>query len=157
MRESETQPGDYAISYLSRSGYIHHFKINSNCGDYFIGGRQFMSLSELIGFYSNCSCILENESLELPVVPPKVCVGGLRCPLLGTQSTVRHNFHFLATVCPWQCPCNVNEWVQYGGVWSSIDSDMFPCLPVSPHFPPTASSPLHDVEGYSTPHQEPWH
>ncbi|CAI8014996.1 Ras GTPase-activating protein 1, partial [Geodia barretti] len=71
VRESETQPGDYAISYLSRTGYVHHFKINSNCGDYFIGGRQFMSLSELIGFYSNCSCILENESLELPVVPPK--------------------------------------------------------------------------------------
>ena len=31
-----------------------------------------MSLSELIGFYSNCSCILENESLEVPVVPPRV-------------------------------------------------------------------------------------
>lgn len=74
VRESETQPGDYAISYLSRTGYIHHFKINSNCGDYFIGGRQFFSLSELIGFYSNCSCILENESLELPVVPPKVFI-----------------------------------------------------------------------------------
>ena len=73
VRESETQPGDYAISYLSRTGHVHHFKINSNCGDYFIGGRQFMSLAELIGFYSNCSCILENESLELPVVPPKVC------------------------------------------------------------------------------------
>ena len=73
VRESETQPGDYAISYLSRTGYVHHFKINSNCGDYFIGGRQFLSLSELIGFYSNCSCILENESLEVPVVPPKVC------------------------------------------------------------------------------------
>ena len=29
-----------------------------------------MSLSDLIGFYSNCSCILENESLEVPVVPP---------------------------------------------------------------------------------------
>jgi Ras GTPase-activating protein 1 len=71
VRESETQPGDYAISYLSRTGYVHHFKINSNCGDYFIGGRQFLSLSELIGFYSNCSCILENESLEVPVVPPK--------------------------------------------------------------------------------------
>lgn len=73
VRESETQPGDYAISFLSRTGYIHHFKINSNCGDYFIGGRQFMSLSELIGFYSNCSHILENENLELPVIPPKVC------------------------------------------------------------------------------------
>ena len=79
VRESETQPGDYAISYLSRTGYVHHFKINSNCGDYFIGGRQFMSLSELIGFYSNCSRILENENLEVPVVPPKVCVCACVC------------------------------------------------------------------------------
>lgn len=77
VRESETQPGDYAISYLSRTGYVHHFKINSNCGDYYIGGRQFFSLSDLIGFYSNCSCILENETLEVPVVPPRVSVGVL--------------------------------------------------------------------------------
>ena len=84
VRESETQPGDYAISYLSRTGYVRHFKINSNCGDYFIGGRQFSSLSELIGFYSNCSCILENESLEVPVVPPKVCIHMYVCTCLCT-------------------------------------------------------------------------
>ena len=72
IRESETQPGDYAISYLSKTGHVHHFKINSNCGDYYIGGRQFFSLGDLIGFYANCSCILENESLEVPVVPPRV-------------------------------------------------------------------------------------
>ena len=40
-----------------------------------------MSLSELIGFYSNCSCILENESLEVPVVPPRV----------GIHNIVFHN------------------------------------------------------------------
>ena len=72
VRESIGQPGDYAISYLSKTGHVHHFKINSNCGDYYIGGRQFFSLGDLIGFYANCSCILENESLEVPVVPPKV-------------------------------------------------------------------------------------
>ena len=72
VRESIGQPGDYAISYLSKTGTVHHFKINSNCGDYYIGGRQFFSLGDLIGFYANCSCILENESLEVPVVPPKV-------------------------------------------------------------------------------------
>lgn len=72
VRESVGQPGDYAISYLSRIGQVHHFKINSNCGDYYIGGRQFYSLEHLIGFYANCSCILENETLEVPVVPPKV-------------------------------------------------------------------------------------
>jgi len=70
VRESVGQPGDYAISYLSKTGHVHHFKINSNCGDYYIGGRQFFSLGDLIGFYANCSCILENESLEVPVVPP---------------------------------------------------------------------------------------
>ena len=72
VRESIGQPGDYAISYLSKTGTVHHIKINSNCGDYYIGGRQFFSLGDLIGFYANCSCILENESLEVPVVPPKV-------------------------------------------------------------------------------------
>ena len=72
VRESVAQPGDYAISFLSRMGHVHHFKINSNCGDYYIGGRQFYSLNDLIGFYASCSCIIENESLEVPVVPPKV-------------------------------------------------------------------------------------
>ena len=77
VRESIGQPGDYAISYLSRLGQVHHFKINSNCGDFYIGGRQFYSLNDLIGFYANCSCILENESLEVPVVPPKVSLKAL--------------------------------------------------------------------------------
>ena len=72
VRESIQLPGDYAISFLSYTGHVHHFKINSNCGNYYIGGRQFYSLSDLIGFYANCSHILENESLTVPVVPPKV-------------------------------------------------------------------------------------
>ena len=54
VRESIQLPGDYAISFLSYTGHVHHFKINSNCGNYYIGG------------------ILENESLAVPVVPPKV-------------------------------------------------------------------------------------
>ena len=41
-----------------------------------------MSLSDLIGFYSNCSCILENESLEVPVVPPW---------LVALNATTAHN------------------------------------------------------------------
>lgn len=74
IRESEAHPGDYAISYLSASRSVHHFKIHSHCGDYYIGGRQFYSLSDLIGFYTNNSCILENESLYVPVLPSKVSV-----------------------------------------------------------------------------------
>ena len=72
VRDSTNHIGDYAIAYLSRMKQIHHFKINSVCGDYYIGGRQFSSLVELIGYYTNCSCILENEKLEVPVMPPSV-------------------------------------------------------------------------------------
>ena len=72
VRDSTNQPGDYAISFFSRHGQIHHFKISSICGDYYIGGRQFSSLGDLLGYYSNCSCILENERLDVPCLPPKV-------------------------------------------------------------------------------------
>lgn len=76
IRDSETRPGEYTLSFLSKtgspSGTVHHFKINASCGDYYIGGRQFDCLEDLIGFYSNCSCILENECLMYPVSPPSV-------------------------------------------------------------------------------------
>ncbi|PVD19798.1 hypothetical protein C0Q70_20289 [Pomacea canaliculata] len=39
------------------------------CGDYYIGGRQFESLSDLIGYYTTCSCLLKNEQLIHPVAP----------------------------------------------------------------------------------------
>lgn len=87
VRESVGQPGDYAISYLSHLDQVHHFKINSNCGDYYIGGRQFYSLNDLIGFYSNASCILENESLEVPVVPPEPV--SLYMMLRATESHIK--------------------------------------------------------------------
>lgn len=50
------------------------------CGDYYIGGRQFDSLTELVGFYSHCSDLLKRERLVEPVPPPepvndkKVCL-----------------------------------------------------------------------------------
>ncbi len=72
VRESIHEPSVYILCYLSHTSHVHHFKIHSNCGDYYIGGRQFLSLGDLIGFYANCSCILENESLEMPVVPARV-------------------------------------------------------------------------------------
>ena len=72
IRDSETWPGEYTLSFLSISGIVHHFKINASCGDYYIGGRQFNCLEDLIGFYTNCSCILENECLMYPVSPPSV-------------------------------------------------------------------------------------
>lgn len=46
------------------------------CGDYYIGGRQFESLSDLIGYYTACSCLFKNEQLKHPVPPAEV-----RCSL----------------------------------------------------------------------------
>lgn len=42
------------------------------CGDYYIGGRRFSSLSDLIGYYSYVSCLLKGEKLLSPVAPPEV-------------------------------------------------------------------------------------
>ncbi|XP_065836924.1 ras GTPase-activating protein 1-like [Oscarella lobularis] len=68
MRESERKPGSYVLSFLGRTG-LNHFKITAICGDYYIGGRQFSSLGDLVGYYTNVSCLLENEQLEWPVRP----------------------------------------------------------------------------------------
>jgi Ras GTPase-activating protein 1 len=40
------------------------------CGDFYIGGRQFFSLSDLVGYYS-CSDLLKRERLIYPVAPPE--------------------------------------------------------------------------------------
>ena len=43
------------------------------CGDYYIGGREFDTLSDLIGYYINCSDLLKSERLIHPVPPVMVC------------------------------------------------------------------------------------
>ncbi|XP_014669624.1 PREDICTED: ras GTPase-activating protein 1-like [Priapulus caudatus] len=69
IRESDRKPGSYVLSYLGITG-INHFRITSMCGVYYIGGRQFDSLSDLIGYYTSCSDLLRGERLKLPVAPP---------------------------------------------------------------------------------------
>lgn len=49
-------------------------RIIAMCGDYYIGGRRFSSLSDLIGYYSYVSCLLKGEKLLTPVAPPEVRV-----------------------------------------------------------------------------------
>jgi len=41
-------------------------------GDYYIGGRQFETLSDLIGYYTTVSYLLKGEQLVNPVPPPEV-------------------------------------------------------------------------------------
>ena len=77
VRESDRKPGTYSLSYLGRNG-ISHFRVTAVCGDYYIGGRQFDSLSDLIGYYTSWSCLLKDENLKHPVPPPEPVVGKRR-------------------------------------------------------------------------------
>lgn len=57
---------------VSESWVCLCFRIIAMCGDYYIGGRRFSSLSDLIGYYSYVSCLLKGEKLLSPVAPPEV-------------------------------------------------------------------------------------
>ncbi|UYV75983.1 RASA1 [Cordylochernes scorpioides] len=70
VRESDRKPGSYVLSYLGHTG-INHFRITAVCGDFYIGGRQFDSLSDLIGYYTTWSDLLKKERLVHPVPPPE--------------------------------------------------------------------------------------
>ena len=70
MRESDRKPGSYVLSYLGRTG-INHFRVTAVCGDFYIGGRQFDSLPDLIGYYTNVTDLLKKERLMHPVPPPE--------------------------------------------------------------------------------------
>ncbi|OXA62813.1 Ras GTPase-activating protein 1 [Folsomia candida] len=71
VRESDRKPGSYVLSYLGRTG-INHFRITAVCGDFYIGGRQFDSLMDLIGFYTS-SDLLKKERLFYPIPPSPNC------------------------------------------------------------------------------------
>ncbi|KAK6178717.1 hypothetical protein SNE40_011238 [Patella caerulea] len=71
IRESESKPGSFVLSYHGTNHLISHFRIISLCGNYYIGGRQFDSLSDLIGYYTAWSCLLKGEQLKYPVPPPQ--------------------------------------------------------------------------------------
>jgi len=50
----------------------HCCRITAVCGAYYIGGREFDSLSDLIGYYTSYSDLLKGERLQTPVPPPEV-------------------------------------------------------------------------------------
>lgn len=50
---------------------IVYNRITAVCGDFYIGGRQFDSLPDLIGYYTSCSDLLKRERLMHPVAPPE--------------------------------------------------------------------------------------
>lgn len=50
---------------------VYFLRITAVCGDFYIGGRQFDSLPDLIAYYTSCSDLLKCERLIHPVAPPE--------------------------------------------------------------------------------------
>lgn len=77
-------------------------RIIAMCGDYYIGGRRFSSLSDLIGYYSYVSCLLKGEKLLSPVAPPEVRL----TPWLEVCGRFQNKVNFKVKFCiiPLQIP-----------------------------------------------------
>lgn len=75
------------------------------CGDYYIGGRRFSSLSDLIGYYSHVSCLLKGEKLLYPVAPPEASEMSFKILL----------FHFTNRISS----CSVSRDVYYNSRFNS--------------------------------------
>lgn len=69
LRESDRKSGSYVLSFRGKTG-INHFKITRVYGSYYIGGRKFESLDELIDFHRQVDLLTE-EQLVHPVSPPE--------------------------------------------------------------------------------------
>lgn len=54
---------------VSTSNCLH--RITAVCGDFYIGGRQFDSLSDLVGYYTSYADLLKKERLTTPTPPPE--------------------------------------------------------------------------------------
>lgn len=70
IRESDRKFGSYVLSFNGNTG-VHHFRVSAVCGDFYIGGRVFHSLSDLVTFYTLYSDLLKGERLEVPIPPPE--------------------------------------------------------------------------------------
>ncbi|CAM9111101.1 unnamed protein product, partial [Bubo scandiacus] len=70
-RQNYESQGAFPKDFLLSSFLFFINRIIAMCGDYYIGGRRFASLSDLIGYYSHVSCLLKGEKLFFPVAPPE--------------------------------------------------------------------------------------
>uniref|UniRef100_A0A672P121 Ras GTPase-activating protein 1 n=1 Tax=Sinocyclocheilus grahami TaxID=75366 RepID=A0A672P121_SINGR len=74
IRESDRRPGSFVLSFLSVTNVVNHFRIIAMCGDYYIGGRRFSSLSDLIGYYSYVQSELLTLQLIMHPCAPHICL-----------------------------------------------------------------------------------
>jgi len=58
-------------SHFALTSSFIYCRITAVCGDYYIGGRRFDSLLDLIGYYTSVSDLLKKERLLYPIAPPE--------------------------------------------------------------------------------------
>eukprot|EP00127_Corallochytrium_limacisporum_P004914 Clim_evm58s191 gene=Clim_evmTU58s191 len=68
VRESVRTPGDYSLSVVTKRG-IRHFKIIEDCGEFYMGNRQYPNLQCLVGNYMRKS-LSDGVRLGKPIAPP---------------------------------------------------------------------------------------
>lgn len=59
----------FAVNILLIYNLMFH-RIAAVCGDFYIGGRQFFSLSDLVAYYTS-NDLLKRERLADPIPPPE--------------------------------------------------------------------------------------
>ncbi|KAI6652324.1 Ras GTPase-activating protein 1 [Oopsacas minuta] len=88
VRQSVNTPDTYSISFISSQGIIH-FRIMFYTGSYFIGGRRFTCLSDIVGYYISYSTIVASETLIIPV-PPKQALINIQTRIIATDNYVQN-------------------------------------------------------------------
>ncbi|KJE96686.1 hypothetical protein CAOG_06967 [Capsaspora owczarzaki ATCC 30864] len=98
IRESVRDPGDYSLSFRISTG-IKHFKIINDWGDFYIGGRRFHSLGDLISYYMG-TFLTGNLCLKYPVPPETASsnVSGLRNTVLALYNYTKSSTDELSFV-----------------------------------------------------------
>lgn len=77
VRDSESEPGSFVLSFLDHDGLVFHYRINCQDGQYNTAGqsnRWFSSLQTLLGYYMKYSTVRKNQHLGVAVSPPEVGV-----------------------------------------------------------------------------------
>lgn len=75
IRKSESEPGNYVLSFLDKQLRVFNYKISCRNGQYNVSGQSqkwFSSLQALIGYYTRFSTVKQNQHLDVPVAPPEV-------------------------------------------------------------------------------------
>lgn len=75
VRRSESDPGNFVLSFMDKELRIFNYKISCRNGQYNVSGQSkkwFSTMQNLIGYYTRYSTVKQNQHLNVPIAPPEV-------------------------------------------------------------------------------------